>query len=70
MGTSSRSARALRAQLEPSIACSIRLGGLTVFQALERRFQREPVYLGERRSSYGNKSRETIVRYSLEAAGF
>ena len=48
------------------------VGGLTVFQALERALPGESlVYLGDTaRVPYGTKSAETVVRYSLEAAHF
>ena len=48
------------------------VGGLTVFQALERALPGESmVYLGDTaRVPYGIKSSETVIRYSLEAARF
>jgi len=48
------------------------VGGLTVFQALERALPGESlVYLGDTaRVPYGIKSAETVVRYSREAAQF
>ena len=48
------------------------VGGLTVFQALERALPQESlVYLGDTaRVPYGTKSAETVVRYTLEAARF
>jgi len=48
------------------------VGGLTVFQALQRALPGESlVYLGDTaRVPYGTKSAETVVRYSLEAAQF
>ena len=48
------------------------VGGLTVFQALERALPHESlVYLGDTaRVPYGTKSAETVVRYTLEAARF
>jgi len=48
------------------------VGGLTVFQALERALPGESlVYLGDTaRVPYGTKSAETVVRYALEATQF
>jgi len=48
------------------------VGGLTVFQAIERALPGEPlIYLGDTaRVPYGIKSAETVVRYSREAAHF
>src|SRR5262245_26582128 len=48
------------------------VGGLTVFQALERSLPGEAlVYLGDTaRVPYGSKSAETVVRYGIEAAHF
>lgn len=48
------------------------VGGLTVFKALEQALPRESlVYLGDTaRVPYGTKSRETVVRYAIEAAHF
>jgi len=48
------------------------VGGLTVFQAVERALPDEAlIYLGDTaRVPYGIKSGETVLRYSLEAAGF
>ncbi|MDR1945562.1 MAG: glutamate racemase [Desulfovibrio sp.] len=46
------------------------VGGLTVLSALRKRLPRERyIYLGDTaRLPYGTKSRETIVRYALQAA--
>ena len=48
------------------------VGGLTVLRAIRNRFDRiDLVYLGDTaRVPYGNKSKETVVRYSLECADF
>lgn len=48
------------------------VGGLTVLKALRRLLPNEPlIYLGDTaRVPYGNKSRETVVRYSMENAKF
>lgn len=48
------------------------VGGLTVLKAIRERFRNiDLVYLGDTaRVPYGNKSPETVVRYSLECAGF
>jgi len=48
------------------------VGGLTVFQALERALPAESmVYLGDTaRVPYGTRSPETVARYSLEAQRF
>jgi len=48
------------------------VGGLTVFQALERALPGESlVYLGDTaRVPYGGRSAETVVRYAIEAARF
>lgn len=48
------------------------VGGLTVLRAIRERFDRaDLVYLGDTaRVPYGNKSRETVIRYSLECAEF
>jgi len=48
------------------------VGGLTVFRALERALPGEAlVYLGDTaRVPYGTRSRETVVRYALEAERF
>ena len=48
------------------------VGGLTVLRAIRDRFRNlDLVYLGDTaRVPYGNKSRETVVRYSLECAEF
>jgi len=48
------------------------VGGLTVFKVLEAALPDEAfVYLGDTaRVPYGTRSAETVVRYSLEAAGF
>ena len=47
------------------------VGGLTVFQEIERALPSESlIYLGDSaRVPYGTKSAETVTRYSLEAAG-
>jgi len=48
------------------------VGGLTVLKAIRERFDRVDIfYLGDTaRVPYGNKSPETVVRYSLECAEF
>jgi len=48
------------------------VGGLTVVSEIQRRFPwRDVIYLGDTaRVPYGNKSRETVIRYSLEIARF
>ena len=48
------------------------VGGLTVFREIARLLPHEPlIYLGDSaRVPYGTKSRETVVRYSREAARF
>jgi len=48
------------------------IGGLTVLKALEEALPRENlIYLGDTaRVPYGNKSRETITRYSIENTQF
>ena len=48
------------------------IGGLTVFRALARRLPGEQIlYLGDTaRVPYGNKSRETVTRYTRECARF
>lgn len=48
------------------------VGGLTVFRELTARIRHAPlVYLGDSaRLPYGSKSRQTVTRYSLEAADF
>lgn len=48
------------------------VGGLTVLRAIRDRFSSlDLVYLGDTaRVPYGNKSRETVIRYSLECAEF
>lgn len=48
------------------------VGGLTVLRAIRERFGSvDLVYLGDTaRVPYGNKSKETVVRYSLECAEF
>lgn len=48
------------------------IGGLTVFRSIRERLPNESlVYLGDTaRVPYGNKSKETIIRYSLENADF
>lgn len=48
------------------------VGGLTVFEAIQRKLPQENlIYLGDTaRVPYGNKSRETITRYSVENTKF
>jgi glutamate racemase len=48
------------------------IGGLTVFKAIAEKFSDANIfYLGDTaRVPYGNKSKETIIRYSLECANF
>ncbi|RMG99805.1 MAG: glutamate racemase [Aquificota bacterium] len=48
------------------------IGGLTVLKAIRERFPKvDLVYLGDTaRVPYGNKSPQTVVRYSLECAEF
>ncbi len=48
------------------------VGGLTVLRAIRERFSNlDLVYLGDTaRVPYGNRSRETVIRYSLECAEF
>jgi len=48
------------------------LGGLTVFRELRKRLPAEDIiYFGDTaRVPYGSKSRDTVVRFSLENAGF
>ena len=48
------------------------VGGLTVLKAVRDKFSRlDLVYLGDTaRVPYGNKSKETVIRYSLECAEF
>ncbi len=48
------------------------VGGLTVLRAIRERYPKlDIVYLGDTaRVPYGNKSRETVIRYSLECAEF
>lgn len=48
------------------------VGGLTVLRAIRERFGKvDLVYLGDTaRVPYGNKSKETVKRYSLECADF
>ncbi len=48
------------------------IGGLTVYKALKEKMPNEKVvYLGDTaRLPYGSKSKETIIRYSLENAEF
>ncbi|MBF0491851.1 MAG: glutamate racemase [Deltaproteobacteria bacterium] len=48
------------------------VGGLTVFEAIQEQLPQENlVYLGDTaRVPYGNKSRETITRYSIENTKF
>jgi len=48
------------------------VGGLTVLRAIRNRFSRiDLIYLGDTaRVPYGNKSKETVIRYSLECAEF
>ncbi len=48
------------------------IGGLTVLKAIRERFPRtDIIYLGDTaRVPYGTRSRETVIRYSLECADF
>jgi len=48
------------------------VGGLTVLKAIRKRFPNlDLIYLGDTaRVPYGNRSPETVIRYSLECAGF
>ncbi|WP_297452877.1 glutamate racemase [Persephonella sp.] len=48
------------------------IGGLTVFKEIAKEFPLADIYyLGDTaRVPYGNKSPETVIRYSLEAAGY
>ncbi len=48
------------------------VGGLTVLKAIRREFKNlDLIYLGDTaRVPYGNKSRETVIRYSLECVNF
>lgn len=48
------------------------VGGLTVVSEIQRRFpHRDVIYFGDTaRVPYGNKSRETVIRYSLEIGRF
>jgi glutamate racemase len=48
------------------------LGGLTVLSAIKKKFPRENlIYFGDTaRVPYGSKSRETVIRYSLEIQDF
>ncbi|WP_456383343.1 glutamate racemase [Persephonella sp.] len=48
------------------------IGGLTVFREINREFPDADIYyLGDTaRVPYGNKSRETVIRYSIEAANY
>jgi len=48
------------------------VGGLTVLRAIRERFPRvDLIYLGDTaRVPYGNRSPQTVVRYSLECAAF
>ncbi len=48
------------------------VGGLTVYSSIDRALPHSDIYyLGDTaRVPYGNKSKETIVRYSLECASF
>lgn len=48
------------------------VGGLTVYREISRRVRNAPlIYLGDSaRVPYGSKSRETVCRYSIEAADF
>ena len=48
------------------------VGGLTVYSSIDRALPNSDIYyLGDTaRVPYGNKSKETIVRYSLECASF
>ncbi len=48
------------------------IGGLTVFKAISESFPKADIYyLGDTaRVPYGNKSKETIIRYSVECASY
>jgi len=48
------------------------IGGLTVFKEINKEFPRADIYyLGDTaRVPYGNKSKETIIRYSIECANY
>ncbi|NPA13186.1 MAG: glutamate racemase [Aquificae bacterium] len=48
------------------------IGGLTVFKEIAREFPKADIYyLGDTaRVPYGSKSKETIIRYSIEAANY
>ncbi|WP_293442600.1 glutamate racemase [Persephonella sp.] len=48
------------------------IGGLTVFKEISKEFPNADIYyLGDTaRVPYGNKSKETVIRYSLEAANY
>ncbi len=48
------------------------IGGLTVFKAIAENFPKADIYyLGDTaRVPYGNKSKETIIRYSVECASY
>jgi len=48
------------------------IGGLTVFKEINKTFPKADIYyLGDTaRVPYGNKSKETIIRYSLECANY
>jgi glutamate racemase len=48
------------------------IGGLTVFREISKEFpQADIYYLGDTaRVPYGNKSKETVIRYSIEAANY
>lgn len=48
------------------------IGGLTVYRALTSHFKKQDlIYLGDvARVPYGNRSRETIIRYSIECGSF
>jgi len=48
------------------------IGGLTVFKEIAKEFPKADIYyLGDTaRVPYGNKSKETIIRYSIECADF
>lgn len=48
------------------------IGGLTVYKAVAANFKKQDlIYLGDvARVPYGNRSKETIIRYSVECASF
>lgn len=48
------------------------IGGLTVFRSIAQTFEKADIYyLGDTaRVPYGNKSKETIIRYSVECGSF